>query len=91
MTNGCISSERILEKMNKRIPFDRIEETFSNCRKAGVIAIASFIVGFPDETVEDVAGKLGKINCPDFDKTLNKIEDDVHSISGRLIMIPIVK
>ena len=48
-------SERILEKMNKRIPFDRIEETFSNCRKAGVIAIASFIVGFPDETVEDVA------------------------------------
>ena len=29
------------------------------------------------ETVEDVAEKLGKINCPDFDKTLNKIEDDV--------------
>lgn len=29
------------------------------------------------ETVEDVAGKLGKINCPDFDKTLNKIEDEV--------------
>ncbi|MBQ3562473.1 MAG: hypothetical protein IJA13_02885, partial [Clostridia bacterium] len=29
------------------------------------------------ETVEDVAERLGKINCPDFDKTLNKIEDDV--------------
>lgn len=29
------------------------------------------------ETVEDVAKKLGKINCPDFDKTLNKIEDEV--------------
>ena len=29
------------------------------------------------ETVEDVAAKLKKINCPDFDKTLNKIEDDV--------------
>ena len=29
------------------------------------------------ETVEDVAAKLTKINCPDFDKTLNKIEDDV--------------
>lgn len=48
-------SERILKKMNKRIPFDKIEETFRNCRKAGVISIASFIVGFPDETVEDVA------------------------------------
>ena len=29
------------------------------------------------ETVEDVAQKLGKINCPDFDKTLNKVEDEV--------------
>lgn len=29
------------------------------------------------ETVEDVSEKLGKINCPDFDKTLNKIEDEV--------------
>ncbi len=29
------------------------------------------------ETVEDVAEKLGKINCPDFDKTLIKIEDEV--------------
>ncbi len=29
------------------------------------------------ETVEDVSQKLGKINCPDFDKTLNKIEDEV--------------
>lgn len=29
------------------------------------------------ETVEDVAEKLGKINCPDFEKTLNKIEDEV--------------
>jgi stage II sporulation protein E len=29
------------------------------------------------ETVEDVAEKLGKINCPDFDKTLNKVEGEV--------------
>lgn len=29
------------------------------------------------ETVEDVSEKLGKLNCPDFDKTLNKIEDEV--------------
>ncbi len=48
-------SKKILERMNKQIPFDRIEKTFSNCRKAGIVAIASFIVGFPDETVEDLA------------------------------------
>lgn len=29
------------------------------------------------ETVEDVAKKLGKINSPDFDYTLNKVEDEV--------------
>lgn len=29
------------------------------------------------ETVSDVANKLGKINCPDFEKTLHKIEDEV--------------
>ncbi len=48
-------SERILELMNKKIKLDKIEETISNCKKAGIISIASFIVGFPDETVEDVA------------------------------------
>ena len=31
------------------------------------------------ETVEDVAKKLGKINSPDFEKTLNKIEGEVCS------------
>ena len=29
------------------------------------------------ETVEDVATKLGKINSPDFDTTLNKVEEEV--------------
>ncbi len=54
-------SENILSKMNKRIPYDKIEETFSNCRKAGIIAIGSFIVGFPGETTEDVAQTVNLI------------------------------
>lgn len=29
------------------------------------------------ETVEDVSAKLGKINSPDFDSTLHKVEDEV--------------
>lgn len=48
-------SKKVLESMNKQIPFDKIEKTFSDCKKAGIVTIASFIVGFPDETVEDLA------------------------------------
>lgn len=54
-------SENMLEKMNKRIPYGKIEETFRNCRKAGIIAIGSFIVGFPGETVDDVAKTVNLI------------------------------
>lgn len=46
-------SERVLELMNKRIRFDRIIPTVSDCRKAGIVAIGSFIVGYPGETVAD--------------------------------------
>lgn len=54
-------SERMLQKMNKRIPYDKIEETFTNCKKAGIIAIGSFIVGFPGETTDDVAQTVNLI------------------------------
>lgn len=54
-------SKRILSEMNKRIPFDKIEETFRNCRNAGIIPIGSFIVGFPGETTEDLAQTVSLI------------------------------
>ena len=47
-------SERILRLMNKRIPYDKIVPTFSACKKAGITAIASFIIGFPGETEADL-------------------------------------
>ena len=46
-------SKRILEKMNKRIAYDKIEQTFTDCKKAGIVAVGSFIIGFPGETTED--------------------------------------
>ena len=46
-------SPEILRRMNKRIAYDRIEQAFSDCKAAGIIAIGSFIIGYPDETVED--------------------------------------
>ncbi len=46
-------SKRILTAMNKHIAYDKIEKTFSDCRNAGIVAIGSFIIGFPGETPED--------------------------------------
>ena len=46
-------SREILRRMNKKIAYDKIEQTFSSCKAAGIIAIGSFIIGYPDETVED--------------------------------------
>ena len=42
------------EKMNKRIAYGKIEQTFADCKKAGIVAIGSFIIGFPGETPDDV-------------------------------------
>ncbi len=46
-------SKRILAAMNKRIAYDKIERTFADCRAAGIVAIGSFIIGYPGETPED--------------------------------------
>ncbi len=47
-------SKDILKRMNKSIPYDKIAGTFSDCKKAGIVSIASFIIGFPEETFEDL-------------------------------------
>ncbi len=47
-------SKRILAAMNKRLAYDKVESTFAACKRAGIVAIGSFIVGFPGETPEDL-------------------------------------
>jgi anaerobic magnesium-protoporphyrin IX monomethyl ester cyclase len=47
-------SETIQKEIKKRIPLDMVEETVKNCTDAGIAAITSFIIGFPDETEEDI-------------------------------------
>ena len=59
--SGCLwidfgvesGSREMLKKINKGIPYDRIEQTFSDCAEVGIITIANFIVGLPDETIEN--------------------------------------
>jgi tRNA A37 methylthiotransferase MiaB len=38
--------------MGKRLKIDRVHETFRNLQAAGLQATASFIIGFPEETLE---------------------------------------
>lgn len=47
------SKER-LEKIKKGINYDKIVETVTNCYNAGIVPITGFIIGFPDETEEEL-------------------------------------
>ncbi len=47
-------SKRMLEAINKKINFDKIVDSFAACKQANIACIGSFIVGLPDETVEDL-------------------------------------
>ena len=59
---GCIAvdfgietgSPSMLEAIKKNIPYDKIKQTFEMCREAEIITLANFIIGFPDETEEQL-------------------------------------
>lgn len=46
-------SRSMLKTIKKGIPYDKIEKTFEDCTKAGIISLANFIIGFPGETEEE--------------------------------------
>ena len=58
-------SKAVLERINKRINYEKITDTFRDCKKAGIVSIGSFIVGFPDETAEDLKETVKLINTLD--------------------------
>ena len=43
-------SPEMLKKIHKGIPYDKICQTFRDCAEVGIITLANFIIGFPDET-----------------------------------------
>lgn len=55
-------SLNILEKINKKIKYDKIADTFSACKEAGIACIGSFIAGFPGETTDDLKETVDLIN-----------------------------
>jgi anaerobic magnesium-protoporphyrin IX monomethyl ester cyclase len=67
---GCITvwfgvesgSEKILGVMNKKIKKDQVREAFKTAQKAGLMTIASAVLGFPGETEETAWETINFIN-----------------------------
>jgi len=47
-------SERVLRLMNKRITLSQAEKAVNDAKKVGVSTLASFILGYPGETIEEM-------------------------------------
>jgi len=49
--SGCLERQKIIKK---GINLIKAKETIDYCRKKGIVTTASFIIGFPDETEEEL-------------------------------------
>ncbi|NJO89127.1 MAG: radical SAM protein [Chloroflexia bacterium] len=47
-------SKNIHKLINKGISIEKIHKTFDLCKQLGISTVGSFIIGFPDETEEDI-------------------------------------
>lgn len=60
--SGCLwidfgietGSREMMKRIHKGIPYDKIAQTFRDCAEVGIITLANFIIGFPDETEEQL-------------------------------------
>ncbi len=58
---GCIwvafgietGSPTMMKKIKKNLPFDKIYQTFEDCKAVDIVSLANFIIGFPDETEKE--------------------------------------
>lgn len=58
-------SPAVLRRMNKQIEYEKINQTFSDCKKSGIVTIGSFIIGFPGETEKDARQTVSLIESLD--------------------------
>jgi anaerobic magnesium-protoporphyrin IX monomethyl ester cyclase len=47
-------SQRILKRINRTITLEQTENAFRLCKQVGIKVACSFMLGFPDETLEDL-------------------------------------
>lgn len=55
-------SKEMLEKVHKNIDYDKIVPTFRLLESIGITGIASFIIGYPDETEDQLRDTVRMIN-----------------------------
>lgn len=56
-------SPEMLRRIHKSIPYDRIIPTFEEIRHIGITTIASFIIGYPDETEEQLRETISLVQA----------------------------
>lgn len=47
-------SQEIQDRIYKGIDLNKVEDTVRHCADAGIVPVTSFIIGFPDETIEQI-------------------------------------
>ena len=63
-------NEKILDAVGKGIDLDTVEKTVKACKKVGIKAIGSFIIGLPSETEKTARKTLDFIKRLDFDRVI---------------------
>lgn len=58
-------SAEMQKKLKKNVNLEKARETFSACKKVGITAVASFMIGLPDETEEQLKETLSYIKSID--------------------------
>ncbi len=58
-------SESVKKRINKQIDYNKVVPTFEALREIGITSVATFIIGYPGETVEEVRDTVHmQMNCP---------------------------
>lgn len=58
-------SPEMQKKIRKNVDLEKGKETFENCKKLGITSVASFMIGLPDETEEQLKETLEYIKSID--------------------------
>ena len=51
-------SPKMIEKINKNIPLDKIKPTFEWCQEIGLVTMSNFIIGLPGENADDLRASI---------------------------------
>jgi len=47
-------SKEVLKRVNKKLAYDKVAETFTNCKEIGITTLGTFLINLPGETEEEI-------------------------------------